>query len=120
MATMIGADAIVCYLMGRPPDLADGAAQVIDGDDQLLIPTVAIAEAGRQLVDACGIPRAAVADALMDLLQKQNVSLHGAEPDDVLQALLMCKTTNDLSFADAMVWASARSVGGKLFTGDGR
>lgn len=118
MATVIGPDAIVCYLTGAPPDLADRAAMVIDGEEDLLVPTVAIAEAGRLLVDTCGIPGNAVAEVLMKLLQRANVAVHGAELDEVLNALLMCKTARrPASFADAMVWASARSVGGKLFTG---
>lgn len=116
MATVIGADVIVCYLTGEPPDLADQAAGVIDDDEDLLVPLVAIAEAGRLLVEIHRYPLSVVAEALMDLLQKANISVHGAEPDDVLQALLMCKTTDDLSFADAMVWASAKSAAAKVLS----
>jgi predicted nucleic acid-binding protein len=107
---VIGADLVVCYLAGQPPDLADRAAEVIDSEELLALPPVAVAEAAEILVGCHGVSRQAAASSLIELLQKENISALGVDRDHVLEALLMSRDA-DLSFHEAMVWASAKSAG---------
>jgi predicted nucleic acid-binding protein len=55
-----------------------------------------------------------VVDHLLTFLQKQNILPFALDKDLVLQALLLCRPSGRVSFADALVWAAARSSDSKL------
>ena len=114
------------YLTGNPPEAATEAAQVIDRGDALLISGVALAETAYVLTTVYRMPRRNVVDSLIEFVQKTNVSTFGLEKDLVLQGLLMCRPSGRVSFADALIWAAARSAGAGVvyslderFPGDG-
>ena len=44
----------------------------------------------------------------LKFIQKENISPFALDKGVVLQALLLCKPSARVSFADAMVWAAAR------------
>ena len=100
---------VVRYLTGDPPDLADLAGRVIDGDEDLQVTDVVLAETAYVLESVYRVPRGLVVDHLVDFLQKANLVTFGLDKGLVLQSLLMCRPSRRVSFADAMVWAAARS-----------
>lgn len=117
---------VVRYLTGDPLELAEKAAQIIDGEEHFQITDVVLAETAHVLTSVYGIPRNVVVDHLIAFLQKENISPFVLDKGLVLQALLLCKPSGRVSFADAMVWAAARSSGSKVvyslderFPGDG-
>jgi predicted nucleic-acid-binding protein len=71
---------------------------------------VVLAESAYVLTNVYRVPRSAVVESLIALVQKANLAVHGLDKGLVLQALLMCKPSGRVSFADAMLWAVARSA----------
>ncbi|MYE54568.1 MAG: type II toxin-antitoxin system VapC family toxin [Chloroflexi bacterium] len=111
---------LVQNLTGDPPDLADVSAEVIDGVDELLVAGVVIAETASVLTSVYEVPRAAVFDGLIALLSKANIDAFRPDKDLVLEALL-CRSSGRVSFADALVWAAARSeANAVVYSLDGR
>ena len=111
MSGFLDTSVVVRYLTGDPPELAERAARIIDNEDGLRITDVVLAETAYVLTSVYQAPREAVVDHLIAFLQKANVSPFGLEKGLVLQALLMCRPSGRVSFADALVWAAARTVG---------
>ncbi|MDP3064034.1 MAG: PIN domain-containing protein [Chloroflexota bacterium] len=112
MSGFLDTSMVVRYLTGDTPDLAEQAARIIDSEDGLQITDVVVAETAYVLTSVYQAPRAAVVDHLIAFLQKENISPFGLDKGLVLQALLICRPSGRVSFADAMVWAAARSAGG--------
>jgi len=105
---------VVRYLRGDPPNLAEQAAQVIDSEEDLQVTDVVLAETAYVLTSVYQISRSVVVDHLIAFLQKENVFPFALDKGLVLQALLLCKPSGRVSFADAMVWAAARSSGSRV------
>jgi predicted nucleic acid-binding protein len=105
---------VVRYLTGDPPGLAAQAAIIIDHVEDLLVTDVIIAETAYVLTTVYRVPRLTVVDHLLAFLQKENIRTFSLEKDFVLQALLMCRRSGGVSFADALVWAAARSTDEKV------
>ena len=103
---------LVRYLTGEPPHMADVSAQVIDGEGQLLVTDVVLVETAYVLTAVYGVAREAVVDHLIALLRKANIDTFRLDKDLVLEALLLCRPSGRVSFADALVWAAARSEAG--------
>jgi len=60
------------------------------------------------------VPRDVVVDHLVAFIQKRNITLFALDKGMVIQALLLSRSSGRVSFADAMVWAAARSSGGRV------
>jgi predicted nucleic acid-binding protein len=105
---------IVRYLTGDPPDLADQAAQVIDRQVDLMVTDVVLAETAYVLTSVYRIRREVVIDHLILLLQKQNIQPFALDKSILLQALLLCRPSGRVSFADALIWAAAQMTDEKL------
>ena len=114
MIGLLDTSIVVRYLTGDPPELAEKAARVIDGEEDLQVTDVVIAETAYVLTSVYGISRSVVVDHLVAFLQKENISPFAMDKGLVLQALLLCKPSARVSFADAMVWAAARSSESKM------
>jgi predicted nucleic acid-binding protein len=117
---------VVRYLRGDSPELARRAASVIDEEDGLQLTDVVLAETAYVLSSVYRVPREAVVDHLIAFLQKQNIEVFGMDKSVVLQALLLCRPSGRVSYADALVWAAAQSTQEKTvyslderFPGDG-
>jgi predicted nucleic acid-binding protein len=110
-AAVGAAGIVVRYLTGDPPKLADMAAKVLDGETDLKLTDVAIVETAYVLSTVYKIAREAVVDSLIALIQKKNVALFALDKQRALEALLLCRPSNRVSFADAFIWAAARSDG---------
>jgi len=102
---------IVRYLVQDDPNLAEQARQIIDERPTLIIPAVTITETAFVLTSFYSMPRVAVVDALIALLQRHNISVYQLDTDIVIQALMLCRPSGRVSVADAMLWASARQSG---------
>ena len=110
MSGLLDTSMLVRYLTGDPPELAERASQVIDQEDGLLVSDVVIAETAYVLTSVYKVPREVVVDSLILFIQKQNIRPFALEKDSLLQALLLCRSSGRVSFADALVWAAARST----------
>lgn len=102
---------VVRYLTDDPPKLADAAADVLDGKEELRLTDVVIVETAYVLSTVYGIPREDVVDSLMALIQKKNVTIFALDKQHALEALLLCRPSGRVSFADAFIWAAAKSDG---------
>jgi predicted nucleic acid-binding protein len=105
---------IVRYLTGEPPDQFAQASQLIELEDGLQITDAALAEAAYVLTRVYRLPREVVVDHLVALLQRRNVDSFRLDKAVVLQALLLCRPSGRVSFADAFIWAAARSTDEKV------
>jgi predicted nucleic acid-binding protein len=102
---------VVRYLTGDSPLLAEQAARVIDSEQELWVTDVVLAETAYVLTSVYRVRRGMAVDHLNAFLQKANITPYGTEKGLTLQALLMCRASGRVSFADALVWAAARSSG---------
>ena len=109
MSALLDTSMLVRYLTGDPPDLADASAQVIDGDDPLLITDVVLVEAAYVLRSEYDVPRDAIVDHLIALLRKANIDTFRLDKHLVIEALLLCRPSGRVAFGDALIWAAARS-----------
>ena len=126
MTAALDTSFVVRYLMGTPADTSQQASEVIDSVEELQISGVALAETAYVLTRVYQVPRGRAADQLIDLVQKENISLTGLTKDLAVLGFLMCRPSGRVSFADALIWAAARSGGSEVvytfdrrFPGDG-
>jgi predicted nucleic acid-binding protein len=114
MSGLLDTSMLVRYLTGDPPDLADLAAAVIDTEDRLQVTDVVLAETAYVLGSVYGVAREVVVDHLIAFLQKQNIEAFRLEKSVVLQAFLLCRPSGRVSYADALLWAAARTTEEKV------
>jgi len=119
MSALLDTSVVVRYLTGDPPELAERAAQVLDREAVALTPLV-LAEAAYVLTKVYGVPRAAAVDALIELLQKENVALVDLSKEAAIMALLLARPSGRVSFTDALIWAEAREKRLPVYTFDRR
>ena len=112
MSRLLDTSMLVRYLIGDPPDLADVSAEVIDGEDPLLITDVVLVETAYVLRSVYDVPRQAIVDHLIALLRKANIETFRLDTHLVIEALRLCRPSGRVSFGDALVWAAARSEAG--------
>lgn len=105
---------VVRYLTGDPPEMAARAAGVIDREDGLKLTAGVLMETAYVLASVYEIERAILVDNLMAFVQKENISPMGIDKRLILQALLLCRRSGRVSYADAMLWAAARSTPEKV------
>ncbi len=110
MTDLLDTSVVVRYLVGSPPDQAARVRTLIDGDQPVAIPVVALAESAFVLTRVYGLPRPHVVDALVGLLGRVNVSVHELPSTVAVQALLLCRSSGRVAFADALIWATARTT----------
>ena len=94
--------------------MAQRAADVIDREEGLQVTDGVLMETAYVLTSVYGIERQVVVDHLMAFLQKENLSPFGLDKGLVLQALLLCRPSGRVSFADALLWAVAQSTDVKV------
>ncbi len=121
MRALLDTSVLVRYLTNDPPELALAADQIIEREEELAVTPVALAECGFVLTVRYGVSRPEAVDALLDLVQRTNLSVVGLETPLVAEALLLCRPSGRVSFADALIWAEARQTGhGVVYTFDRR
>ena len=121
MSGLLDTSIIVRYLTGQPPELFAQAKDLIEREEGLQLTDAALAEAAYVLTRVYRLPRDVVVDHLMALLQRRNMEPFRLDKGAVLQALLLCRPSGRVSFADALIWAAARSSQDKIvYTQDER
>jgi predicted nucleic-acid-binding protein len=98
------------YLIRDNPAMTERAAALIDSDRSLRIGVVALAEVDYLLTTFYRIERARAVDAIIDLLNRENIEAHEIATDLAIQALRLRRPSRRVSFAAALLWAVARSV----------
>jgi len=102
---------VVRYLVNDPPDMAQKAADIIDGDEILVLSEIVLLETAYVLTSVYSVPRAAVVDSLTELVQRANLRLANLPKARALEALQLCRNSGRVSFADALIWAQALDTG---------
>ncbi len=112
---------VMRYVLGDHPLLSARAAAIIEGETTLFLTGGTIAEIAHVLTKVYGVPRGATLDALLSVIQRHNIQTHTLDKGIVMQALELCRPSGRVSFADALLWAAARSAGSStIYTFDER
>lgn len=118
---LLDTSVVARYLVGDSPEHAACAAALIDSERPLRISLIVLAELGFLLTRFYRIDRFRVVDVLVDLLSRTNIEAHEIPTDLASEALSLCASSGRVSFADAMLWATARSIastGAEIWTFD--
>ena len=110
MRAFVDTSILIRYLTGDPPEMLDAARQIVDEVESVALTDVVLAETAFVLLSVYGVPRSAIVDSLVELIRKENIAIHELDKHVVVQALLLCRPSSRVSFADAMLWAAARSA----------
>ena len=110
-AVFIDTNVVVRYLTNHPPDQAEIATAIVDETGDLWITDVVLNETAYVLRNRYAVGREDIVDRLMNFVHKPNISVYGLDKDFVIEGLMMCRPSGRVSFADAMIWAAARSAG---------
>ncbi len=117
----VDTNVLVRYLLQDDPEMGQAAARLIDDGRGLGVSLVVLAETAFVLSSNYGAPREEVVDSLVGLLRKRNIEVIGAEKTLVASALLLCRPSGRINYADALINADARAHEvGKLYTFDER
>lgn len=112
---------IVRYITGDPPEMAEAAARLLDEGEPLILSEIALLETAHVLASVYQVPRPALVDALVALVQKSNLRLAVLPKPRVVEALLLCRDSKRYSLPDVMLWAQVRDMKVEpLYTFDGR
>ena len=106
---MIGADTsvIVRYLVGTPTAQARRAATLIDGDDEIGVSVVALAECAHVLRSQYGVDQRDIIDTLIGLVQRANVRVLGLRADLLVEMLVRARNLPGRPVPDAMIVAAS-------------
>jgi predicted nucleic acid-binding protein len=102
---------VVRYLTGRPPGQARRAAAVIDTDADIALTLVSVVETAHVLRTQYGVAGAAIVDALLDLIRRENLHVLGMPHDDLVEALVLARAMPGRPLPDALIAIGARSAG---------
>lgn len=102
---------VIRYLMNDNQALAERAEQIITSDLTLWLTGGTLAEIAYVLTRVYDIPREVVVDELIKLIRRPNIRTEGLDLTFTIQALEFCRPSGRVSFADALLWAAARSAG---------
>jgi predicted nucleic acid-binding protein len=102
---------VVRYLVGTPVWQARRAAALIDGTERIAIPLVVLVETAHVLRTQYGVERAAVIDALLELIRRENVTVLGLSTADATDALVRARAMPGRPIPDALIAIAARAAG---------
>lgn len=102
---------VVRYLVGTPADHADRAVGLIDGEAQIGISLVALAETAHVLRSFYRMSRQDLVEVLIDLMTKANVTPLEVSKSDVIDALVRARAFKSSPITDALIAAIARAYG---------
>ena len=112
---------VVRYLTDDPPDMAERATEVIEGEEILILSEMVLLETAYVLSSVYQVPRDVLVDNLAELVQRANLRLATLPKDRVLEALQLCRNSARVSFTDALVWAQAVEMGAeRIYAFDGK
>lgn len=111
---MIGLDSsvLVRYLVGTPEAQARRAAALIDDvDTQFGVSLVALAECAHVLRSQYAIEQRDIIDALIGLIQRENVQVVGMRADILVEHLVRARGMPGRPIPDALIVASTVAAG---------
>ena len=111
MSGFLDTSVIVRYLTGDPPDMFEKATQIIENAEDLKVTEGVLAETAFVLSSVYQMPRSKVVDLIIALVKRANLSTYALNKSLVLEGLTMCRPSGRVSFADALLWAAARTDG---------
>ena len=121
MSGFLDTSVVVRYITGDLEGLAQAATDIVDGEQELWITDVVLAEASYVLSSVYQLSRALIVDQLIEFVQKQNIIVYAISKGLLIQALLMCRPSGRVSVAEALIWAASRSSGsGVVYSFDHR
>ena len=94
---------MVRYITGDLEGLVQADTDIIDGEQELWITDVVLAEASYVLSSVYQLTRELIVDQLIEFVQKQNVIVYAINKGLVVQALLICRPSGRVSIADALI-----------------
>jgi predicted nucleic acid-binding protein len=106
----LDANPVLRYLLADHPDHLARSRALIESDRLLRISIVTLAEIAYVLTGVAGISRADAVDAMAELLNRENIETHEVETDIAIRALRLCRSSGQVNFGDAMLWAVARTA----------
>jgi predicted nucleic acid-binding protein len=110
MTAILDTSVLVRYLMLDPPSQGATAQALLDSPERFLVTGVTIVETAFVLMRLYGVARAVVVDLLVGLVSRSNVDVLDISTARVVEALLLCRPSARVSFADALIWAAARET----------
>jgi predicted nucleic acid-binding protein len=108
MPDFVDTSVLVRYLTNDPLDMAERAAQLIEGSAELSVTETALNETAHVVRRVYGVSREQAIDALVALLQRSNITVSFLDKATVITALLLCRPSGRVSLGDALIWATAR------------
>lgn len=111
MTALVDTSVVVRYLVDDVPEQARRAAEILDHERGLQVSSLVVVETACVLTSVYGIARDVAVDHLVALLQKENLDAADIDKGLMLEALLLCRPSHRISFADAFLWATARHGG---------
>jgi len=121
MLRFLETSAVVRYLTDDPPEMGERVERLLDGCEELRVTELILAESAHVLREVYGLPREAVVDLLVELIQRENIAVHGLDKATVIAGLLRCRPSGRISIPDALIWASAACSGpAEIYTFDRR
>ncbi len=105
---MIGADTsvLVRYLVGTPAAQASRAARLIDGEEEIGVSVVALAECAHVLRTQYGVGQADIIEALIGLVQRANVRIIDLRTDLAVELLVRARGLPGRPIPDALIVAA--------------
>jgi predicted nucleic acid-binding protein len=117
---LLDTSVVVRYITGDPPDEAALAARVVEGEEDVTLTDVVIAETAFVLSRNYRHERAEVVDALAGLVGRENVRTWPVDKGSVLNALALSRPSGRVSIPDGLTWAAARHLALSVVTFDRR
>lgn len=96
---------LVRYLVGTPAAQARKATELIDGTDAIGVSPVALAECAHVLRTQYGVAQGDVLDALIGLVQRENVRVLGLRTDILVGVLVRARQLPGRPIPDALILA---------------
>ena len=106
---MTGADTsvLVRYLVGTPAAQARRAAKLIDGDGEIGVSPVALAECAHVLRTQYDVAQRDILDSLIGLVQRANVRVLGMRTDMLVGVLVRARELPGRPIPDALIVAAS-------------
>jgi len=102
---------LVRYLVGTPDAEAQRATELIDGDDEIGVSPVALAECAHVLRTQYGVAKADIVESLIGLVQRENIRMLGGRTDLVVEMLVRARAMRERPIPDALIVAAALDAG---------
>ena len=110
VSKFLDANPVLRYLVEDNPEHMARAKALVESDRLLRSSVLTLAEVANVLTRVYRLARVDVVDALIALLNRENVHLHEIETDLAIKALSLCRPSGRVNFADALLWSVAQSA----------